>query len=113
VLLNRFATQTAPLPIAKLRGRPSRVTGFPTGAFASVSISVTVDAKRAEKRDGDCPLLGRPPSRLLEQKSDSKRVGLGRRERLEQLVQPLAEQVAEACEGSLASAAAGRVSRTR
>ena len=35
--------------------------------------------------------------RSLEQECDPKRVSLGRRERVERLIQPVAKQIAEAC----------------
>ena len=56
-------------------------------------------AKRAENGDGDRPLIGGCSTRPLEQECDPKRVSLGRRERVEQLIQPVAKQIAEACEG--------------
>lgn len=37
--------------------------------------------------------------RSLKQERDPKRVSLGRRERIEQLIQPVVKQIAEACEG--------------
>ena len=51
--------------------------------------------------------------RSLEQERDPKRVSLGRRERVEQLVQAVVEQIAEACEGEPRLGFGGRVSRTR
>lgn len=59
----------------------------------------SVDAKRAEKRDGDRALFGGRALRLLEQERNSKCVGLGRRERVEQLSQSFVKEIAESCEG--------------
>ena len=53
----------------------------------------------AQDRDGNRPLVGRRALRSFEQERDTEGVGLRRRERVEELVQPFVQQVAEACKG--------------
>ncbi len=56
-------------------------------------------AEGAEDRDGHRALVRRGATRALEQEGDSKCVRLGRREVVEQLLEPDVEQIAEAREG--------------